>query len=1120
MTFIDPQIDQPTFVDNREGNTLERAIREHLAALRRSAGPHPDLYPRELCVATTFFNVPGFQLVADELEKVGKMRLLLGAEPEPESSWPERDVGDPPEDAWRRERVEEGLEGMQQGLRRQRDLLPFDQVSDAAVRRLLRFLRSGAIAVRRFERSFLHAKAFDFRMPGGGLLVGSANLTRAGLRDSLELVLGHHDDALVGRVERWYDELWNEAVEFDLAAVYERLVEVFPPYLIYLRILLELYGSDLEEEAGHAAELPILTFQRHGVWRALKILEEFGGVLIADGVGLGKTFTAGEIMQRYRKQRQRVLLVCPAALRDSTWKEFLYRHQLDPEVVSYEQLALDVQFGGRSRNLMSPLADYALVVVDEAHNYRNPAAPTRAGILRHLLAGEPRDLVLLTATPVNNSLWDLYHMLRYFVRQDGALAAKGVTSIRERFEEAMAEDPFALNPDLLYPVIDATTVKRTRRFVRRHYKDDLLPDEHGVPVPIRFPRPVPKSLKYDLDKTLPGVFAEIERALAPAQGPPALRLARYKADRYPAGSTPDREDSSLVGLIRSGLLKRFESSVHGFRRSLERMIAEHETFLETLDRGYVATKEVLREISAADDESEIDELLGSSESKPVAAYNLNDLRVDVEADRDLLRDLRRQTDGLDRKRDPKLEVLVEALVDIAEQARRESLDEEDERDKRKVLIFSYFEDTVDWIEEHLSDVVESDPRLKCYRGRVASVAGNDVRGGVNREQAVFGFAPRSSDAPEGFRDDRFDILVSTDVLAEGMNLQQCRHIVNFDLPWNPMRLVQRHGRIDRIKSPHQKVYLRTFFPGDALEALLRLEGRVRWKLAQAAASVGVETPPIELAAHADRSFAETREEIERLEREDSTLYEDGGTSSAAQTGEEYRQELRIGLARFSVDLEELPWKAGSGLVRGDRRGHLFCARIGSRDDLRRVYLRFIPLDESDSKIDGELGSCLRLVECSETTKRVMPPELAETAYDAWRRARKNIHEAWMRETDPANLQPPLRKLNLEIADHLRAYPPRGVDAKKVTFWIEAVEAPMTRREENQLRAVFVREDMDDAEKSQQLGPAIDDLGLQPFQPPQPLPPISLDEIHLICWMAIESEGSVQKAIGKGGEADA
>jgi superfamily II DNA/RNA helicase len=147
------------------------------------------------------------------------------------------------------------------------------------------------------------------------------------------------------------------------------------------------------------------------------------------------------------------------------------------------------------------------------------------------------------------------------------------------------------------------------------------------------------------------------------------------------------------------------------------------------------------------------------------------------------------------------------LAEIDKQARNEGLDEQDIRDKRKVIIFSYFADTVGWIAEHLKSALETDRRLASYRGRMVSVVGDESLDGVSRTKAVFGFAPESSEAPPGADQDLYDILLSTDVLAEGVNLQQARNIINYDLPWNPMRLVQHHGRIDRIGSPHRDVYV-------------------------------------------------------------------------------------------------------------------------------------------------------------------------------------------------------------------------------------------------------------------------------------------------------------------------
>lgn len=1083
---------KPVFVDNRDGNTLARALTGHLGALREQ-GKSPD----ELCVASCYFNPQGWELLAREATHLPRIRLLLGADPTPESLVPERSPFDPVEPEFTRRQIQTALQTLDQGLKRDRDLLPFNREENRAIRTLLEFLQSGRIEVRRYEGHFLHAKAFLFRGSERGLLAGSSNLTRAGLLSNLELNLGHYDDPLVERVEGWFESLWEDAVPFDLAAVYAELLAEVSPYLVYLKILWHLYHAELEEEEKESGKIPITNFQRHGVWRSRRILAKYGGVMIADGVGLGKTFSAGEIIRDYRERRQRVLLICPASLRDTTWQRFLNDYQLLVECLSYEELANEAQLGGDKARLKNPLDDYALVVLDEAHNYRNPDTEKRAAVLRRLLAGKRRDLLLLTATPVNNSLWDLYHLLRYFMKQDAWLSDRGVLSIRERFELAMRTDPFNLSPDLLYPIIDATTVKRTRRFIKKHYANDMIRGSDGRMVPIRFPRPIATSVVYDLDAVLPGCFARLEEILMPRNGHPLLHMSRYQPERYLAGVAPTVVDSALVGLLRSAILKRFESSAHAFRSTLGRMIREHETFLEALALGYVARKELFQELSGADDDSEIEEILQASvHSDDAQGYDTARLQADVQSDLDLLREMRANAERVQPESDPKLLALVEELAALAGQAKAEATDDEEEHQKRKVMVFSHYEDTIEWVEERLLEILDSDPRLGVYRGRLASVSGEETRRGISRQKALHGFAPISTGALPPDTDDLFDLLLCTDVLAEGMNLQQCRNVVNYDLPWNPMRLVQRHGRVDRIGSPHTEVYLRTFFPDAQLDALLNLEHRVRRKLAQAAASVGVEDAPIERGATGEQSFAETRDEIEKLRRDDASIYEAGGTEGAAQTGEEYRQELRQALIKFGRSVEDLPWKTGSGLAKGKQPGHLFCATVGER-----IYLRFVPIDENTGMV-SELGTCLRLIECTEDTPRVLPDEMASAAFEAWARARADILASWTFETDPANLQPKVRRLNRLVAAFLRDHPPPDVAQDRLHRCLDAIEAPWSRREENLLRLEWEHPFPSDADKARHLVEEIERIGAEPFHPPDPLPPIEAGEIHLICWLAI------------------
>jgi hypothetical protein len=1109
----------PEFIDNRDGNTLAVALARVLGGtLPGGMGESPAVRPAELAVASAFFTPTGLAGLAPHLDGMQRVRLLFGVEAPRDAEQRRPNLGESPEQFEAR-LIRQRLRESEAAARQARDRFPFTEQGVAALRRLIGRLRGGNVEVRRYERAFMHAKAYIFVPPEGalggraGVIAGSSNLTGGGLSRNLELNLGRYDDPIVSQARAWFDALWEEADAVDLAALYEEMFAAFTPWEIFLFILYRLYGEEVAELEKEDKGLPLTSFQTHGVARALRLIKECGGAIVADEVGLGKTFIAGELMRLFRQRRQRALLICPAQLRDTTWDKFLHNHNFDRgvECVSYEQLANDIQLADAQRpnatgnHLRQPLEEYQLIVVDEAHNYRNPDAATRAAALRRLLFGQRRDVLLLTATPVNNSLWDLFHLIRFFVRQDAFLADRGVLSVYERFHQAMRQDPSNLSPDLLYPIIDATCVKRTRQFVRKHYAGDTIKGPDGRAHTIVFPQPRAITVRYALDEPLPALFDEIEAALDPDGGPEALNFARYSTERFLKRNHDPDEDARLaatVGLIRSGLLKRFESSAFAFRRTLETLIRAHEVFLEALGKGYVVSTAFLREVSA-DDELALDDLLeASADTFAADLYEREALRVAVEGDLAILRGLASGVRRITRARDPKLKALVIELERIAAEAAAEATDAIDEAQKRKVLLFSFFADTVEYVRQFLADEVGRNAALAAYRNRLAAVSGGETIDGVSRQAAIFGFAPVSSEAPN--RDaDLYDLLVTTDVLAEGVNLQQCRHIVNLDVPWNPMRLVQRHGRIDRIGSPHNRVYLRTIFPAERLDQLLNLEQRILAKIAMAAASIGVASP-VAGAAHGSQVFTETREEIERLLKEDPTLYERGGTAGAAQTGEEYRQTLRKALAENRERIAGLPWKAGSGMAKGKERGVLFCAAVGER-----TYLRFVRAgedwrpDSGEGVILHEIGTCLRLAECEKDTPRVVPRELEEQrVFDLWAAAQQDIWRAWMVETDPANLQPKLRPLNRQVADFIRGALPPEADGERIKRALDILESPWPRREEAMLRDWFRDETLAGVAKAQRLIELILESGLEPFSEPPTLPPIRLDEIELMCWLAL------------------
>jgi hypothetical protein len=695
----------PEFIDNRDGNTLAKALARVLGASISGEFAEPGARPAELAIAAAFFSPKGLADLAPHIDGLQRVRLLFGVEAPRDAELRRPNLGETPEHFEAR-LMRESLKEAEAAARAARDRFPFTREGISALQRLIRRLRGQNVEVRRYERAFMHAKAYIFVPPvdaidgKAGVIAGSSNLTGSGLSRNLELNLGHYDDPVVEQARVWFDALWEEADPVDLAQLFEDIFAPYTPWEIFLRILFQLYGGEVAELEKEDKGLPLTSFQTHGVARAWRLLKICGGALVADEVGLGKTFIAGEIIRLYHARRQRGLLVCPAQLRDTTWKKFIARWHFDLaiECVSYEELANDIQLRDVQRphatkeHLQRPLDEYQLIVIDEAHNYRNPDTPTRAAVLRRLLFGRPRDVLLLTATPVNNSLWDLFHLIRFFARQDAFLADRGVLSVYDRFHQATREDPSNLSPDLLYPIIDATCVKRTRQFVKKHYSGDTIKGPDGRQHPIVFPQPRAMTVRYALDDPLPELFDEIEAALDPDGGPHALTFSRYTVDGFRHGqhdADTDAQAASTIGLIRSGLLKRFESSAFAFVSTLDVLIYGHEVFLEALGKDHVVTTRFLQEI-AAQDETMLDELLKASvDTFPARDFDSKSLRKAVESDLAKLSGLRAKASKIAPHRDPKLKVLVTELEKIAAQAKEEATDAIDEAQRRKVLLFFF-----------------------------------------------------------------------------------------------------------------------------------------------------------------------------------------------------------------------------------------------------------------------------------------------------------------------------------------------------------------------------------------------------------------------------------------------
>ena len=649
-------------------------------------------------------------------------------------------------------------------------------------------------------------------------------------------------------------------------------------------------------DSGDGPVFDLACFQADAVRRAEEILAVRRGVLIADSVGLGKTFVALALVERVLRRGGRAAVVAPAALRRD-WCARLRRLARalgvrdtwglgsDGGPNSARVLPGEGESGPRAGPAAPPGAFLAwlshtalsrgthrpdrlqpldLIVVDEAHAFRSPHT-RRYRALAELCRGTR--VVLLTATPVNNSLMDLYFQLRLFAG-DGAFRDVGVADLGEAFRAAAAGEGGAAPPSLL-PVLRAVMIRRTRPFLREHYRGVRLPGGAGAPV-LTFPcRAPPRPVRYTLEDAYPGLFPEMAAFLE------ALTLAPLRLADYGAPLTR-RTTGGEAELVRLVLLKRLESSLAAFRASIVRQVRFYDAFLAALGRGRLLAAAEDRALYAGGDADVAQLVLEEMTLRPIPpGLDVDRLAADARADLVRLSQVARRLAGFSAECDPKLARLRELL--------------DGELRGAKVVLFTEFRETARYLW-----------RTLVSRGGVALVDGEGAFLGQSpcgRREVIERFAPRANrsggpmarDGPTPPPRERVDLLIATDVLAEGLNLHDADRVISYDLPWNPVRLIQRVGRVDRLGSPHPVIHAYHFLPDRGLDALLGLVARLRAKLAAIGRTVGAEGAVLDAAEEVDpglgnfvdRLAAGDPEVLDEIERADAAPFELGERLRAA-----------------------------------------------------------------------------------------------------------------------------------------------------------------------------------------------------------------------------------------------
>lgn len=753
---------------------------------------------------------------------------------------------------------------------------------------------------------------------------------------------------------RWFQTNWDSLKPRTdtepLAALLAETAAQRAPSLLYFKFLFELFkdlGDELDEERivksatgirNTTVWKKLFKFQRDGVVGAIDKLERIGGCIIADSVGLGKTFEALAVIKYYELRNDRVLVLCPKRLRDN-WtlykandnRNILASDRFNYDVLNHTDLSRDNGVSGDIDLTHINWGNYDLVVIDESHNFRNKAThrdrDTRYDRLMKqvIKAGVKTRVLMLSATPVNNRLADLKNQIAFMTEGDDlGLTEHGISSIEATIRKAqgqfnrwldLPEDerrPSRLM-DMLgfdyFKLLDMLTIARSRKHVQRYY---------GTAETGQFPdRLRPVNIKADVDlasefRPIREINNEIRRLTLGAYAPLRYVLPHKQATYDAKYSTKirggesyfrqvDREES-LIHLMRVNLLKRMESSVASFALTIKRQLDDVNALLNKID----SHDETVDEVSIDDvdvDDLAFEALLVGRKVK-VLLQDVDRVRwqQDLIEDRNRLATLLSAAHAVTADRDAKLSALKELVA--------KKLHEPINVGNRKILLFTAFADTADYLYRELAPWARN--TLSINTAVVTGTGANKTTlTGLrsNMSSILSAFSPRSKERPaELAGEGEIDLLIATDCISEGQNLQDCDFLINYDIHWNPVRIIQRFGRIDRIGSTNERIQLVNFWPNMELDEYLDLESRVSGRMVLLDVSATGEENVIEFQAGNQMNDLEYRRaQLQKMQDAVIDLEDlSSGVSIADLTLNDFRIDLSGYLRENRERLETLP----------------------------------------------------------------------------------------------------------------------------------------------------------------------------------------------------------------------
>jgi superfamily II DNA or RNA helicase len=1003
-------------------------------------------------IATGYFEIGSLLALDGRWQKLEKIRILMGAE-----------VTQSTRAALLKAVTALATQQLDQSIESEKVADPFLHGIPAIVEAM----RSGQIECRVYDKEKFHAKAYITRakleVVGAQALVGSSNFTRPGLTQNVELNIQVQSAREVAQLQEWFESYWLDGKDVTavVAATIERHTREFTPFDVYAKALQEFFrGHELTEsewDESRSRMFPYLDrYQKEAYWQLLKIARQQGGAFLCDGVGLGKTFVGLMLIERLiLLEGKRVVLFAPKAAKEGVWDPHLKQWLShiggvggsadfsNLAVFSHTDLTRKGDFPERFRR-MAELAD--AVIVDEAHHFRNPGRrgddgsgdPSRYWRLYDLLANSDRRkaLYLLTATPINNSLHDFRHMTELFTRRDPAYFARtlGINNLQAHFvklEKELASQLGTDSTDVTERVAEVQDILSTDEVFRqlvvqrsRAYARESQIRETGQAT--SFPdRKPPEVAAYSIRKTYGHLLDLFEQAFQRKN--PLFTLAIYYPLYWYIGpiatidALEEGRQQQVVSLIRTQFLKRFESSVIAFELSCDRLMrkllafvdvhSETESERKRLERWKLQNAEVLGyalqrgfDFWADSVEADLDEdvvspeMLAKVQRLDRAEYNVVEMLQETFLDLDQIVRFLDEARKFKPGQDDKLQRLIALLrtKDLASQ---------------KVLIFTEFADTARYLYREL---------------KAAGIAGiEQVDSGTkeNRAKVIRRFAPyyngSSSSELANSGEHEIRVLISTDVLSEGLNLQDATRLINYDIHWNPVRLMQRIGRVDRRMSPETEDRLKrdhpevassrgtvrywNFLPPDDLNAVLSLYTIVTRKTLLISRALGIE----------GKKLLTPEDDYEAL-RELNQTYE--GMKTAIEAMHLEYQALLQADPDLEAYLSTLPRGIRSGRERVPKgaRGVFLCYALPALDKEVGDFTeeagtaRWYLYDLDRDSILEEPGEIVAAVRSTPSTPRKCTAE-EMTLVEVRGKVEKHIKNSYLKRIDaPAGVKPTLK----------------------------------------------------------------------------------------------------------------